>query len=81
MFKAFHNFIFKIVLIYQNYLVLTEAIKEAYTKVCPEQGTNAKKSYFRGVRILCTAVYCFWAEKSTKDGFHSLQTWNPFSQK
>ena len=22
-----------------------------------------KESYFRGVRIFCTAVYCLWAEK------------------
>jgi len=25
------------------------------------QGYNAKESYFRGVRIYCTAVYCLWA--------------------
>ena len=25
------------------------------------EGYNAKKSYFIGVRIFCTAVYCHWA--------------------
>ena len=24
----------------------------------------SKESYFRGVRIFCTAVYCLWAEKN-----------------
>ena len=34
------------------------------------------ESYFRGVRIFCTAVYCLWAVMLTQDGCHSL-TWDP----
>jgi len=54
--------------------------KNIVNKIKVQARYQCKESYFRGVRIFGTAVYCLWAEKETQDGCHSL-TWNPFSEK
>ena len=43
------------------------------TKIVFVSRMSCKESYFRDVRIFCTAVYCLWAQFVNKNRFISVR--------